>query len=175
MNCKKRRGRPKLKATKELEKELRAIAKVVREARKRAPMSDKERQETQTLVNSLAKWERHILQQYHVPPMKKALAYAAASIGDESLEGHEETILKDYRQALSKGKAARASGTDANQKETVERKKSFLSQHGELINKLTGRGFSASHIAETIFRQNASTMGPSVRTIRRWISEYRAK
>jgi hypothetical protein len=175
MKRKKRRGRPKLKATKDLEKEQRAIAKAVRDTRKRAPMSDEERQETQTRLNSLAEWERHILQQYHAPPMKKELAYAAASIGDESLEGYEEIILKEYRQVLSKGQAARASGMAANQKETVERKKSFLSHHGELINKLVGRGFSTSQIAETIFRQNANTMGPSVRTIRRWISEYRTK
>lgn len=175
MKRKKRRGRPKLEATKEREKEQRAIAKVVREARKRAPMSDEERQETQNLLNSLAEWERQILQQYHVSPMKKELAYAAASIGDESLEGYEEIILKEYRQVLSKGQAERASGMDANRKETAERKKSFLSQNGELINKLVGRGFSTSQIAETIFRQGVNTTGPSVRTIRRWISEYRSK
>ena len=175
MKKKKGRGRPKLQATKQRDKEKGTVKKVIREVKTRAPMSEKERQETQTVLNGLTEWERQTLRQFHVPPMKKELAHAAASIGDESLEGHELRVGSDYRKALLAGQAARVSGTNVNQRETVERKTSFLSKHENLIDKLIGRRLSTSQIAETIFRQNANGTGPSVRTIRRWIGECRTK
>ncbi len=174
MKRKKRRGRPKLKATKEREKEQRAIAKVVREARKRAPMSDEERQETQTLLNSLAGCERQILQQYHVPPMKKELAYAVASIGDESLEGYEEVILNEYRQALSIGKQARAEGSESNQKRANDWRTSIISKHANVINRLTNQGRSKSSIADVIIKKLGHEIPLSVRTVRRWVADYQA-
>jgi hypothetical protein len=171
----KRRGRPKLETTLLGEEARQKLEEVVQEAKTRAVMSDSDRHEMQIFLDRSAEWERQTREQWHIAPMKMEWAYAAASLGDESLEGYELLVEAEYLKALSKGQAARASGTNFNQREAVDRKKSFLSRHGELINKLVGRGFSTSQIAETIFRQNANTMRPSVRTIRRWISEYRTK
>ena len=175
MKSKKRRGRPKLETTLEREAARQNFEEVIQQAKQRSAMNDSDRKEIQNFLDRSAEWERQTLQQWYVAPMKKDWAYAAASIGDDSLEGFETLVESEYRKALSKGQAARASGTNFNQREAVDRKKSFLSRHGELINKLVERGFSTSQIAETIFRQNANTMGPSVRTIRRWVSEYRTK
>ena len=172
MKRKRRLGRPKLETTKQREKESLATEKVLREAGKHAQMSDEERQEMQTWLKGLEEMERQILKQFHVPPMKKSLAYKMASIGDESFVGHERRIIEEYRKVVSKGVRARDLGQKYNHEVASERQRRLISQHAELIERLTSHGFSKSRIAELVYEKMPPNTAPSIRTVRRWVTTY---
>jgi hypothetical protein len=144
-------------------------------AAKAHPMSERDRKMMQDLIEGLEAWERQILEEYHVPPMKKDLACSIASIGDESLEGYEQRILDDYNAALERGMAARAAGSGANKASAENRQALLLNKFRGLIDRLSNNGMSATRIAEIVHAKLPAQAAPSLRTIRRWVAKYLAR
>ena len=178
MNSTRNRGRPKKAATLHREQEIAEEEKILREAATRYPMSATEQNEMTARIEILGQWEAKILEEYHVPPMKKELAYAAASIGDESLEGYEEIILKEYRQVLRDGELARIEGSNSNQQKAKDRHASVISEYATTIDRLTKQGRSKSSIADVIVKKLRKLQPEtplSARTARRLIAGYQAR
>jgi hypothetical protein len=178
MTSTRNRGRPKNPATLHREQEIAEAEKILRETAIRHPMSAAERNEMGVIIESLDRREAKTLEEYHVPPMKKELAYAAASIGDESLEGYEEIILREYRQVLSNGELARAEGSNSNQQRAKERHASIISEYATVIDRLTKQGRSNSSIAAVIVKKLRKLQPEtplSARTVRRLIAGYQAR
>jgi hypothetical protein len=175
MTVTRKRGRPKSAATIQRENELAEIEKVFQDAAASRSMSCKDRKEMNDLIESLARWEEQILEEYHVSPMKKDLAYAMASLGDESLAGYEDSIIEAYERAQSQGVTARAIGTKSNKKSAENRRDQALKVHSKKIDALLKQGRGDSHIAEIICKKFPIDCRPSTRTIRRWLAQYRCK
>jgi hypothetical protein len=178
MTSTRNRGRPKNPATLHREQKTAEAEKILRETAIRHPMSATERNEMGALIEALERWEAKTLEEYHVPPMKKELAYAAASIGDESLEGYEEIILKEYRQVVSNGERARAEGSNSNQQRAKDRHASIISEYATVIDRLIKQGRSKSSIADVIVKELRKLRPEtpiSARTVRRWIAGYQAR
>ncbi len=172
---KRSRGRPKNPKTIQRENESAEIERVLNEAAKTHPLSSDERAELEELINSLEKWERRILDEYHVSPMKKDLAYAMASLGDESLAGYERSIIEAYERAQLRGATARAIGTKSNEQAAENRRNQVLKVHSKKIDTLLKQGRSDSYIADVICKKFPVDCRPNTRTVRRWIAQYRCK
>jgi hypothetical protein len=170
-----KRGRPKSAATIQREKALAEIERVLQDAAASCSMSCKDRKEMNDLIESLDRWEAQILSDYHLSPMKKELAYAMASLGDESVAGYEKVIIAEYENAKSQGLKARTVGTKSNSSAAKQRKDHFFKKHACAIDDWLKQGWSDSRIAKRVFKSPLGKLGVSVRTIRRWIAEYRAK
>ena len=175
MNVIRRRGRPKSAATIQRENELAETEKVLQDAAASYSMSCKERKEMNDLIESLDRWEAQILSDFHLSPMRKEIAYAMASLGDESVAGYEEVIIAEYEKAKSRGVKARTVGTKSNASAAKDRKDQFFKEHACAIEGWLKQGWSDSRIAKRVFKPSLGELGLSVRTIRRWIAEYRAK
>ena len=170
-----KRGRPKSAATIQREQDRAEVEKVLQDAAASFPMSHKGRKEMNDLLESLDRWETQTLQEYHLSPMKKETAYAMASLGDESVEGHEEEIIATYEKARLRGVNARTVGTEKIANAAKERRDQFFKENTPVIDRMLKQGRSDSDIAQKMCNRPLSEHGVSVRTIRRWIAAYRSK
>ncbi|MBM4232011.1 MAG: hypothetical protein FJ184_15010 [Gammaproteobacteria bacterium] len=175
MTATRKRGRPRSVATIQRENELAEIEKVLQDAAARCSMSCKDRKEMNDLIESLDRWEAQILSDYHLSPMRKETAYAMASLGDESVAGYEEVIITEYEKAKSLGVKVRTVGTKSSASAAKDRKDQFLKEYAGAIDGWLKQGWSNSRIAKRVCKPPLGKLGLSVRTIRRWIAEYRAK
>lgn len=116
-------------------------------------------------------------------------AYAMASIGDESLIGHEQEILDADDEYKYKSKRYRELGTSATRDKNSDRKASINKTNQVLISKIRPNGrFTLNRVVQMIHDQWNSMLHtdkfpgeesltcrgdgqdkPSVSTIRRWI------
>ena len=169
-----KRGRPKSAATIQREEYRAEVEKVLQDAAASFPMSHKAQKEMNDLLESLDRWETQTLEEYHLSPMKKETAYAMASLGDESVEGHEKEIITTYEEARLRGVNARTLGTKSNKKSTADRKDQFFRVNAQKIDGMLAKGRSDSDIARQMCKPPLNKHGVSERTVRRWVALRRS-
>lgn len=184
---KKKRGRPKSEATLERER-VEAMLKSVPERRRMTPT---EKGEMQALIESFNQWEKEILKDYP-NPIPRRLAYEMASLGDESMEGHEQDVLRRYEKGRSNNLKNLSEGTIVKKISAAKRKEEILLKNEALINKIGTRPYTTNHVAKKILKEwDSIPLGgqigqsshlkkrgddekrPSVRALNGWIASLR--
>ena len=184
---KKKRGRPKSEATLERER-VEEMLKSVPEHRRMTPT---EKGQMQALSENLDQLKKEILKDYPTP-IPRHLAYEMASLGDESMEGHEQDVLRRYEVARSNNLKNLSDGTTAKENSAAKRRVEILLKNEALINKIGTRPYTANHVAKKILKEWYSIpLGgrvgesshlkkrgddekcPSIRTLTGWIASTR--
>ena len=183
----KKRGRPPSTTT----LEMRRIEAMLKSMPKHLPKLTKaEKSEFDKSFAQTEKIRQEILKSFkHGRTTPDDHAYAMASIGDESLIGHEQKILDADDEYKYKAKRYREWGTSATRDKNSDRKASINKTNQVLISKIRPNGrFTLHRVVKMIHEQWDSMLHtdkfqgeksltcrgdgqdkPSVSTIRRWI------
>lgn len=170
MMIKKNRGRPPSAET----IERRCIEEMLNNRPAHLPkMTDKEKQQAEDSFNASEIIRKQILSDIKTSVIiPDEHAYAMASLGDESLEGYEEKIIKqdtEYRKLIKEIRANGTRGTRVNAEKKIgelyEKNKSLIDKI-KPYGPLTINGVARKIIMEWPRRGVVSDQAPSERTIR---------
>jgi hypothetical protein len=139
-----------------------------------ARMNEEERRDTRKFLDESERWRKRILKDYtHGSTTPHEHAYQVASIGDESLEGYEATILKNDKRFRTRAKAYRIAGTEAL-KDNRQKASKAIDSFSDLLSRIRPQGpLSMSEAARRMQRdwlaRGNYDDAPSIRTLIRWI------
>lgn len=164
----KKRGRPKSEKT--LEKE-RIDSLLSNPPKYINPLTDNEKIWLKTFLESTEKAKNTILEGYS-PFLSHSLIYELASLDDESLHGHEATILEKFN--LWKQKEIRSMKRGAKETKSIaeSKAKDLWGKNEKLVARIQSKSISlhgaASNIVDHWDRKGIKGKCPSVKTISNW-------
>jgi hypothetical protein len=162
-------GRPKSEQT--LQKE--AVEALLKDwATQIPPLSKEEVLTAGNLLESLADTQKIILEGYS-PLLPHALIYEMESLGDESMQGYEKSILDRYEKRISKEFNGRLLGKEETENKAKKNARALWDKNTDLLGRIKRNSISINGAALTIHDQwdNKGIEGedrPTVRTIKNW-------
>jgi hypothetical protein len=174
MSAPKKRGRPPSQAT----IEIRRIEDMLKNLPDRMRPTEAERQEQHELLETMERARQDILKTFRygrTTPDRHA--YEMASIGDESLIGYENAVLKRdrfYKERATRSREAGAMEARANAQDRAEQ---AMDNFKDLLSKVEPLGPLTRTKASAQMREDWLKYGnfgdpPSERTLRRWINAH---
>ena len=140
-----------------------------------ARMNEEERRDTRKFLDESERWRKRILKDYtHGSTTPHEHAYQVASIGDESLEGYEATILKNDKRFRTRAKAYRVSGTEGLIDDRQRKAREAIHSFSHLLSSIRPQGRLSMSEAARRMHKDWRAKGnyddaPSIRTLIRWI------
>ena len=161
------RGRPKNAETLELER-IEAMFKN-RPAHIK-PLTKQERKKIETQLAASKKIEEELIADYG-PTIPHRLIFELASLGDESMFGHEDKVIGRYDKLIAAEKSGQLNGARVTAQKAHGRAKAFWDKNPDLFEAM-GRPRNANTTAQRII-DNWSSRGdggevPSINTIKNW-------
>jgi hypothetical protein len=171
---KRKRGRPKSTATIERESTeswLRNIPEQVK-----ALFDDSG---TKEWLEQLESVRQEILSDYkHDPTIPNKHAYEMASLGDESMFGHENDVLARGHAYRARSQERHARGALSSSQKSMEKARWLCEDNSDLIERMESPGGPSLNSVVTIIADHWHDRGvtdkhPSKRTLTRWIIKFR--
>ena len=128
------------------------------------PMNEEERCEIDSMLDSFGKVEKQILRQYRTSAtIPKSHAYEMASLGDESLQSFESTIVARDQQYQMDARRTRSKGGQARGNEPHFRAQKIAEINKDLIKKVKSGQISAGEAARRIHSRWQTRGVPGIR------------
>jgi hypothetical protein len=129
-----------------------------------------ESEEIEAMLAASKKIEDELIADYG-PTIPNKLIFEVASLGDESMHGHEETVLKKYNTLVEGTKRGQKDGAAITAQKAHDRAKAFWDKNPDLFEAM-GRPRNANTSAQRII-DNWPTRGdgkkvPNINTIKNW-------
>jgi hypothetical protein len=174
MSAPKKRGRPPSQAT----IEARRIEDMLKNLPERMQPTKAERHEQHKLLESMERARQDILKTFkygRTTPDRHA--YEMASIGDESLNGYENEVIKRDRFYKERATKSRLAGALESRSNAQDRAEQAMGNFKDLLRKVEPLGPLTKTRASAQMREDWLKYGnfgdpPSERTLRRWINAH---
>jgi hypothetical protein len=118
-------------------------------------ISKEEKLDQERMLCNMAKTEKEILSHYKsYPTIAKSHIFEMASIGDESLQGYEFSIIEQYKGLMNQIQSNRKEGSIENKINSQQTAKKLCEKNRILLSRMRPYGnLSKNHIAKKIHSQ----------------------
>ena len=140
-----------------------------------ARITAEKRSETQSFLDRSEQWRKSILKDHkHGITTPNDHAYQIASIGDESLEGHETYVREQDEKFRVRAQTYRVAGTNAQIEDKQNIARQAIGSFSDLLSRVRPQGPLSMSDAARRMQKDWRKKGnygdtPSVRTLIRWI------